>query len=142
MAYDSINSFVVVVHTKAPPTDEEWNEYIEFNRANGVERGIVTRYLVVTEGGAPTARQRKLLHDALSPLLEQYPNVIRSAIVTPSTFVRGVANAMGLVNPIIRGFSPNEMQKAYAYLGVPSAYMSDIEEIIASLRASLRRHDA
>lgn len=139
MAYDSINSFVVVVHTKAPPTDEEWDEYIEFNRANGVERGVITRYLVVTEGGAPTAAQRKLFHDAVTPLLQKYPNVLRTAVVTPSTFVRGVMSALSLVNPIFRGFSPNEINDAYEYLSVPSVYRGDLEELVATLRASLKQ---
>lgn len=141
MAYDSFNSFVVVVHTKVQPTDEEWDEYIEFNRINGHDRGVITRYLVVTEGGAPTAAQRKIFHDAITPLLKQNPNVMRTAVVTPSTFVRGVISALSVVNPIFRAFSPNEMKEAYAYLGVPSVYIGDIEELIAMLRASLRRHD-
>jgi hypothetical protein len=139
MAYDRINAFVVVVHNKLPPTDEEWDEYIEFNKSYGGDQGVITRFLVVTDGGAPTAAQRKILHDAAAPLLKQYPNAMRTAVVTPSTFVRGVMNALSLmlVKPMFRGFSPNEMHKAYTFLGVPPVYISDIEEMIAYLRASL-----
>ncbi len=139
MAWGRVNAFVVVVHEKLPPSDEEWDEYIQFNLDSGVEHGLNVRYLVVTEGGAPTAPQRKTFHDALTPLLKKRPDFMRGAIVTPSTFVRGVVTAMSLVNPVMKAFSPAEIKASYAYLGVPEAYVGLIEALVASLKASLRR---
>jgi hypothetical protein len=138
MVWGSVNAFVVVVHGKDTPTDEEWNEYLQFNLDMGSEHGVNVRSLAVTEGGAPTAAQRKTFHDAATRLLKKHPGVVRGAVVTPSTFVRGVVTAMSLVNPMIKAFSPAEMKECYAYMGVPEAYAGRVDALIASLKASLR----
>jgi hypothetical protein len=79
------------------------------------------------------------MHEAITPIVQRNPTLMRSAIVTPSTFVRGIVAAMHLVNPIFQAFSPDDMKGAYAYLGIPPAYFRDVEAMIASLKAQLRQ---
>ena len=138
IAFGEVNTYVILVHNKHTPTNEEWNEYIQFNFARGTTHGVLSHFLVVTEGGSPSSAQRKAMHDAITPILQKKPTVIRSAIVTPSTFVRGIVTAMHLINPIFKAFSPDDMKGAYAYLGIPPAYFGEIEAMIASLKAQLR----
>lgn len=138
IAFDEVNTYVILVHNKHAPTNEEWSEYIQFNTARGMAHGRLSPYLIVSEGGAPTGAQRRAMHDAITPVLQRNPTLMRSAIVTPSTFVRGIVAAMHLVNPIFQAFSPDDMESAYAYLGIPPAYFRDVEAMIASLKAQLR----
>jgi hypothetical protein len=138
MAFGEVNFYIILVHNKHTPTDEEWSEYIQFNLARGTAHGVLSRFLVVTEGGSPSSAQRKAMHDTITPILKKKPTVIRSAIVTPSTFVRGVVTAMHLINPIFKAFSPGDMKEAYAYLGIPPAYFGEIEAMTTSLKAQLR----
>jgi hypothetical protein len=138
MAWGSVNAFVVVVHTSEPLSDEEWDGYLQFCLGAGVEHGVKMSYLAVTEGGAPNTAQRRRFHDLVTPILEKHPGFMRGAIVTPSTFVRGVVTAMSLVNRVYKAFSHSEMKESYAYLGVPAGYIGQVEALIVSLKASLR----
>jgi hypothetical protein len=137
MAYGRVNAFIVVVHTKESPTDDEWKQYLDFCLEIGGLQGTITRYLVITRGGAPTAKQRKQMHDLVSEALRRNPQVLKGAIVTPSTFVRGIVNAMSLVEPVYRAFSPAEIARAYEYIGVPPGYIGELERMITSLEAEL-----
>lgn len=139
MAFGKVNDFIVVVHNKHAPGDDEWDAYMQFNVAHSVEQGTIIRLLVFTEGGAPTAVQRRLMHSALSPSLAKakHPGLIRVAVISPSTFVRGVATAMSLLDPVYRSFSPADIGAAYTYVGVPHTYISNIEALVAELKAQL-----
>lgn len=139
MAFGAVNAFVILVHNKHPPTDDEWNDYLQFSVARGLTHGLLSYYLVLSEGGAPSAAQRKMLYDSISTVLQKNPSVMRTAIVTSSTFVRGIVTAMRLFEPIYQAFSPDDMKGAYAYLGISPAYFGEIEAMIAALKAQLRR---
>jgi hypothetical protein len=88
-AYGRVDRFVVVVHGDEPPTDEVWKEYIEYTFSGAVARDVV-RHLVVTEGASPTSAQRKLLQEKTADFLDADPMSVRAAIVTTSTFARGI----------------------------------------------------
>lgn len=142
MAFGIIDVFVVVVHNDQTPSDDDWRAWVEWNHKNVVEKGLIGRYLIVSEGGAPTAAQRKMLHETMAPPLKKDPAWIKTAVVTPSTFVRGVMTAMSWLDPIFRAFSPQDIASAYKYLGIPPDYHPGIERMIASLRAEIRRSAA
>lgn len=142
MAFGIINVFVVIVHNEQTPSDEDWRSWVEFNFKNVVEKTPVGRYLIVSEGGAPTSAQRKMLHESMAAPLSKDPTSIRTAVVTPSTFVRGVVTAMSWLDPIFRAFSPQDIASAYKYLGIPPDYHPDVERMIASLKAELQRSAA
>ena len=138
MAVGKVNAFVVVVHNKRSPKDEEWHEYLQVGYGMGVDHGTLARYLVLTDGGAPTLKQQRILSDTLSPVLRQHPSALRVAIVTPSTFAYGVVTALSILRMNLRAFTPQDMHGAYEYLGIPPAYFGDVEALIKSLRTQLR----
>ncbi len=138
MAFGQVNAFVVVVHNKHSPTDEEWSEYLQTVHVLGIDHGTLTRYLILTEGGAPTFAQRKALNNTLLLVRSRHPTALQTAIVTPSTFVRGVVKALSQLHPVYRVFAPQDMHAAYACLGIPPAYFDEVEALIRSLKAELR----
>ena len=142
MAFGMVNVFVVIVHNELTPSDEDWRSWVAFNHENVAEEGLVGRYLIVSDGGAPTAAQRRMLHETMAAPLKKDPTFIRTAVVTPSTFVRGVVTAMSWLDPIFRAFSPKDIASAYKYLGIPSDYHPAVEQMIASLKAELQRSTA
>jgi hypothetical protein len=134
MAYGNVDSFIIVVHTKETPTDAEWDAYLEFCMGVGM---TFVRCLVVTRGGAPTSAQRRRMHEVVADARRSNPQALRGAIVTPSTFVRGVVNAMSLIEPVYKAFAPAEIGRAYEYIGVPQRCVREIDQLVASLEAEL-----
>jgi hypothetical protein len=111
---DMVQAFVgdlmILVHTSRPPSSSEWAEYVA---AVAARDPIKLRTLVFTDGGAPNSPQRKEVTAALGG------HASRGAIVSASMIVRGAVTALGWFNPLIRAFSPNEIDDAIQYLGVP-----------------------
>ena len=136
MVFTTVGHYTVAVHTKRPPSDEEWEEYLTAH-APHFDRGHNMRFLILTEGGAPTAVQRMRMNEMVAEWTKKNPDCIRSAIITNSAFVRGVATAISWFRPIARAFSPDHLDQALAYLEIPSKYFQDIEQLIPTLKAKL-----
>jgi hypothetical protein len=137
MAFGRVNAFIVTVHPKESPSDADWDKYIEFCLGSGLAHGTITRYLVITHGGAPSSKQQRMMHEQVGEPLRRNPQALKGAIVSSSTFVRGIVNAMNLVQPVYRAFSPADIARAYEYVGISPAYVGEIERMIASLEAQL-----
>lgn len=129
MAYGRASRVVVLVHRDEPPGDDEWGAYVDF-MMDCIEREGVRRVLVVSEGGAPTPRQRALMDRRCEAF---FPGG-RTGIVTQSTFVRGVVNAFALIRPGYRAFAPTQLENAVVWLGV-----DDERERVIALLLKLRR---
>ncbi len=136
MVFAIVGNRVVVCHTKNPPSDEEWDLYLEDSRPY-FARGMSMRYLVVTEGGAPTAVQRMRMNEMLAEWTRANPNVIRTAIITRSAFVRGVVTALNWFRPIARAFAPEHLNDALAFLEIAPKHLPDVQNLITSLKAQL-----
>lgn len=136
MAFGKVDKLVVVVHSRKPPADDEWEDYIQFNLRTYTP-GDTLKYLVVTDGGAPTAAQRMILNEKLSEYVRGNTNLLRSAIVTSSTFVRGVVTALSWFNSGICAFSPQNLEDAMNYLEIPAQYHAEIRILIKKLRTNL-----
>lgn len=136
MAFGKVDKFVVVVHSKEPPLDDEWNEYIQFN-IRTFTPGDMMKFLAVTDGGAPTTTQRMILNEKLSEYVRGNKHLLRSAIVTSSTFVRGVVTALSWFNSGICAFSPTNLEDAMNYLEIPPQYHAEIRLLIKKLRTNL-----
>jgi hypothetical protein len=137
MAFGKVEKFVVVVHSRKQPADNEWEDYIQFN-LRVYAPGDTLKYLVVTDGGAPTAAQRMIMNEKLSEYVRGNNHLFRSAIVTGSTFVRGVVTALSWFNSGFYAFSPQHLDDAMRYLEVPPAHHDEIRELIKKLRANLQ----
>src|SRR5262245_39341216 len=102
----------LVVHSPKPPNDEEWNAYFTAVRQRENELPKI-RTLVLTEGGGPNSAQRKVINDFLGG--RQTPVVL----VSSSAMIRGVTTALSWFNPLVKSCSPEQIDAAFDYLGVP-----------------------
>ncbi len=108
MAAKAVGNYCVFVHTDASPTDEQWNQALQFYR-DVADLGAL-RTLVFTEGAAPNAAQRARLkavtRGAKMPI----------AVLTSSAIARGAGVAIGWFNPLFRVFAPDEIDRALDHL--------------------------
>ncbi|MFT3775497.1 MAG: hypothetical protein QM820_59880 [Minicystis sp.] len=123
---------IVMLMGRNNPSDAEWDTYLSAIAA-GIAAGMPARALVISNGGAPTPAQRARLEKATTPISGQ----LKAAIVTGSTFVRGVLNAMALVNRGYRAFPPDKLDEAFAYLDIRPANAGELRAAVAQLRANL-----
>jgi hypothetical protein len=101
---------VVTVHTEAVPAEEEWADYMA-----GVDAYLPLedqRVLVVSAGGGPNGKQRKMMVDALNGAR------VPVAIITNSWLMRGSGTAVSWFNPSLKVFGPDDLYRAIDYLGL------------------------
>jgi hypothetical protein len=119
----------VAIHTKNAPSGEEWAGWAAMLEKNchAVEwdLGRIPNF-VVTDGGAPSTAQRT----EINVLIAQAKTLPPVAIVTDSTFVRTMIRAFSLFNPSLSVFSPADVAKAAAHVGVAKA---DVPQLIGAL---------
>jgi hypothetical protein len=130
MAFEVLGDLFILVHNKADPSENEWDVYLEALRARSGEIDAL-RTLIYTEGGGPSAAQRKSLNDVL------HGRTTRAAVVSDASMVRMITTALGWFNPMIRSFSPNESHQALDYLGLPRAQSMLLWSEIRRLRGEL-----
>lgn len=110
MAYGRYEQFVILVHGRAPPADEEWQMYLR-DLAHWLPE--LSGQLIHTTGGGPTSSQRRALRD-------QWPRTgpidCRTAVVSSELLVRGIVNAINLFTPTIRSFRPEALDAALTYI--------------------------
>ena len=105
------------LHTEVDPSDQQWSAAVQSllreRRAHGFTPDQL-RYIVISEGGAPSVAQRvELVRD----VHEGQP--ARAAAVTlalSNPVKRSIATAISWLNPGIRFFHPARFQDALAYL--------------------------
>jgi hypothetical protein len=137
LAFGRVDDCMVIVHSKDPPNDEDWNAWLEFNMRY-LKSGVTLKCLVVTEGGAPSPTQRQLMNKKLSEFSISDSNY-RNAIVTNSAFVRGVVTALSWFHPGYRAFSTDRFDEALDYLEVAVKYRPEIRLLVKSLQGQLAR---
>lgn len=112
MAFSRFGDYIVTAHTAAAPTDEEWARYLH-DSAQWLPECV--GFLIVTDGGGPTSRQRRELERTLKAVRHG----ARFAVVSSSLLGRGIVVAISLFNPTIRAFRPDDLAGALDYLRVP-----------------------
>jgi hypothetical protein len=137
MAFQKVGDYFILVHNAAAPTDEEWDEWMsEFD---------LHSILVVTDGGAPTASQRKRMKLRVDQLrgelaasgTKREPKV---ATITASSFVRGVLTALGwFYHDAYAAFPPDHIDQALSYLGVPPKFHIAMKTGVQTLRVQLKK---
>jgi hypothetical protein len=120
---------LMVAHNAEPPTDEEWKDFLRALDRHGIEGA---RLLVWTDGAAPNSAQRQALNDQLGG------RTIPIAVLSTSTFVRGVATAISWFNPGVKVFPPDKVNDAIRHLGIEGPLAVKMAEAFAQLRAELR----
>ncbi|MDI1482294.1 hypothetical protein [Polyangium sp. y55x31] len=155
LAFGTLGELIVLVHAEEPPTDPEWNAYIEVWEAHHRASGR-SRLLVSTEGGAPTAAQRHVLDERVRRFGR---DSARAAILSESLFARVVTNALSAMeharatrflgrfgdgggpesSQIYRMFARTDLRQALVWLEVSPAREPDVVRFIEQLHASLEQ---
>jgi hypothetical protein len=133
MVHDRSADLFVVIHPNRPPADNEWLAYLRSWSGHDMSR---MRTLVFTDGGGPSAAQRKLATEALGG------KASLTAVVSSSPMVRGVVTALSWFNPKIKAFSPDEAHHAFEYLRIAtSEEIARTWILVERLRAKLGEKD-
>lgn len=134
MHYAAEGRVFVTVHGAEPPSDEEWQRYLEVCKANFAG---LSGNLIVTDGGGPNGPQRALL-------AERYPEFapVPVAVVSDSPMTRGIVTALRWFGKNIRAFRPTDLAGAFEYLGVPGADREALLQRVARVRSELRSINA
>lgn len=134
-------SVMLWLHTHVDPPADQFQEALaelgRHRRQHNVGLARV-RSLVVTDGGAPGARQRAQLTTAL----DHSPS--RLAVVTTvleNPIKRGVATALAWLNPDVRFFLPDRFRDAVAYLEL-GIYEDRLWTELCALLSQLPRAEA
>lgn len=120
---------VLLIHNVAPPSDDEWFEYVrtltEMLKTGGIKQ------IVFTDGGSPNTTQRGLLNQAVKDKDNQV------AVVSDSPMVRSVVTALAWFNPKVKVFAPTRIDEALAYLGYQREEMPRLLTEVRALRLRL-----
>jgi hypothetical protein len=131
LAFTAERDLLVLCHTSATPTDQEWETWLA-REARHEHRGI----LIATEGGAPNSRQRARVAEATGGRGRVRPGV---ALLTDSAFIRSVMTAfawiLGQQHPM-KAFPRTAIDEAVVWLGV-KAEPARARAAVARLRAAL-----
>jgi hypothetical protein len=127
LAFGRIGNCLMLVHPEIPPSDQDWDKYLEFLDQ---QRSDKVRLVVSTRGGGPSAAQRGRLRDVVN----RYPTkILPTAILTASVVARGVMTAISWFIPGLEAFAPNQLGAALNYLGIPVALEGEVSRAIQGL---------
>jgi hypothetical protein len=128
MLWEEKCDVAIVVHTEQPPSDGEWDGWIEVCAKRTPNR---LGFLIFSDGGGPSSVQRSKLSKI--PELKMIP----SAVVTSSAIGRGIVTAIAWLGTKVRAFAPANVRDALDYLKVPEELRSGVLREVASLRMRL-----
>jgi hypothetical protein len=116
--------YLAVLHG-GRPTDDEWTRWVEL----GVLRnGRDQRVLVEARGGGPTPKQRRAI-------LAANKADARIAIMTESTFVRGIVTAFSWFDITLHAFPLTGHQLAVKFLELSPEEIETAFEVLPRIRA-------
>jgi hypothetical protein len=128
-SYQLVGRVHVAVHGAAPPSDEEWHEYLEHI---GAHLDRVDALYSFTSGGGPDGAQRRYAVEFWKHKPKQPP----IAVVTPSLLVVRMAGALRWFMPTqIKAFLPSQMTAACDYLRLTSEQRRSVERVLVELAA-------
>jgi len=128
VAYKIIDSWLVAAYGADPLSEQEADEVLAVFKGLDFDR---MRLLAFTRGGAPTAMQRKRLHDVLDG------KDFTTAVVTDVYFIRGIVTAMSWFNKRIRVFPTSALEEAFRYLEIPSSQYDYFRQEATKLQAQV-----
>jgi hypothetical protein len=125
MRYRCDGRVIVVAHTTAPPSDEEWSGYareVEALLSRSAPEQV--RTVVFTDGGGPSAEQRRQLTEIKGW------DLVRVSVVSQSVAVRGIVTAFSWFNPKIKAYLPIAVAAALRHLGLTPEEESRVWAIV------------
>ncbi len=130
--YEAFRDLVVCAIGRDNPTDPAWDTYADF-LVQQQREGKPPRGLVVTQGGAPTPSQRRLLDARLGAAAASS----RVAVLTDSTFARGVVNAFALIQRGYRAFARDDLDEALRFVDVSPSDAPEVRRVMARVEGRL-----
>ena len=123
---------IALVHTERNPSDEAWAGHHALITENvGHDKFVEVGYFVITAGGAPTPKQRRL-----GNLQVKGRRMVRS-IVTDSFFVRQLVKSWSWFAPGLSAYAPDEMREALLNVGVKPDQLESVWPKVTALNAAL-----
>ena len=129
MVSTRVGNVIVLLHTNAPPRDDEWAKYLAEVKAEPEISRL--RCIAFTDGGAPTVKQRRGLNELLDG------RRLRSLVISRNPLIRGAVAALNMVNPLTRAFSPDALDEAFAYLRLTGEEIAAAHQALDALHAEL-----
>jgi hypothetical protein len=129
MLFTHFDRVLIAVHDADPPTDEEWERWMELFRGR-------TETLVLVEsfdGAGPNAKQRRVLAERTQGI------DFGAAIMTDSTVARGIVTALSWLGMPQRAFSPGNYKQAGLYLGLTKEELERAVAEVLRLRTEMNR---
>lgn len=121
------------VSAKRAPTNEDWDEYLEWYKRTTAKPGAEVRTLVYDRSPGPTPTQRKLLNDVTAPCK------MRVAVVTPSPLIRGIVTAMNWFKDGYKAFAPEDIHRAFEFLGGSTSTNEEAKKLVQGFIQDLDR---
>jgi hypothetical protein len=128
LAIKVIDRLFIVVYGTQDPSDEEWGDYLALAERHGIDQ---TMQLICTDGGEPTASQRRELNERLGG------RTVPVAVVSTSPRVRATVTALSWFNRRIKAFPPSGLAEALEHLEIPASRTDLIAREIRTLRLEL-----
>lgn len=129
MAWRRMGRFTVTVHTADVPGEEEWRDYIaQVSDHLPLEE---QRALVISAGGGPNGKQRKMMVDELKGAK------VPVAILTNSLLMRSASTAVSWFNPQLKVFGPNDLDSALDYLDLTAWERTESQHTSLELQRKL-----
>lgn len=123
---------IALIHTERSPSDPAWEgHHALINETMGHDRFVEMGYFVITAGGAPTTRQRRL-----GNLQVKGRRMVRS-IVTDSFVVRQLVKSWSWFAPGLSAYAPDQIREALLNVGVKAEQFGEVWPKVRALNAAL-----
>lgn len=122
---------IIVCHGAQAPTDEDWGHYLDIIAEHGAESRA---QLIVSEGGAPKAKQRAQALKIGKLAFAGRP-MVPSAVMTGSPVVRAMVTLFNWIFPHrYRAFASHDFAQAAHFLGLSTPQKQMVENTVRVLR--------
>jgi hypothetical protein len=132
LSFAQVRDCLILVCTAASPAASEWDEYLEFMRVY-TRSTQAPRVVVVTQGWVPDPRQRQTLEQVNGSSYDR----AKIAVVTSSTFARGVIAAIQRMHPTYKVFAPEAIDEAFVYIDLPRGHFDEAKRRIVGMAAEV-----
>lgn len=128
----SVGDLEVIVFGRNRPTQADWDAHCERIRSAVAQGQISSRVFVISDGGGPSAAQRKQYFELLHPSARPE----RIAVCSSSVFLRGAMAAVARLSlPGLRSFRFDELYQAWSWLAPESVSFSELEGVVSTVQA-------
>jgi hypothetical protein len=140
LAFARFGATLLLVLPATTPSDRDWSVWARAYAAAGAEHGVRS-LLVVTDGGGPTATQRKeIVEGIVAAIGSDAADVFRTAVCGDSPLARFVSAAVGwLYATSMKVFAADQHREALQFARVEDPRQAAILAAIPRLQQELRQ---